>query len=156
MKQALMDKLPLEIILFHIIPYTYNVQSKALLEDIKSYVQIKHILNMLYYKYWILSGSELEPEDKNWLLNDINIYANNDVAMMYGFVDKFYTIYKRNILLHTNNQVNNYILSLEQKDVTTQINIFLGLMLPIERIEFIENRILLWDRADIGGVNDWI
>jgi hypothetical protein len=53
-------------------------------------------------------------------------------------------------------KVNNYILCLEKKDVMTQINIFLGLLLPKERIELIENRILLWDDAEIGGVNDWI
>jgi hypothetical protein len=156
MKQELLEKLPREIIFFHIIPYTYNLQSKELLEDIQSYALSKKILNNLYYKYWILSGSEIEPEDKNWLLNDIYIYANEDFATMYGFVDKFYTIYRRNILLNTNVKVNNYILCLEKKDIMTQINIFLGLLLPKERIELIENRILLWDDAEIGGVNDWI
>ena len=56
-----MEKIPLDIILNHIIPYTYNVQSSILLEDIKNYYTIKEILmnekydtNMI--KHEILAG----------------------------------------------------------------------------------------------------
>ena len=39
-----MKRIPLDVIINHIIPYTYNVQSNILLEDIKNYYTIKEIL----------------------------------------------------------------------------------------------------------------
>lgn len=39
-----MKRIPFDVIINHIIPYTYNVQSNILLEDIKNYFTIKEIL----------------------------------------------------------------------------------------------------------------
>ena len=39
-----MEILPLDIIINHIIPYTYNIQPKFLLEEIKNYHKIITIL----------------------------------------------------------------------------------------------------------------
>jgi hypothetical protein len=36
-----MENIPYDIIINHIIPYTYNIQPKILLEDIKNYCTIK-------------------------------------------------------------------------------------------------------------------
>ena len=37
-------KIPIDIIINHIIPYTYNIQPRLLLEDINNYHKIKTIL----------------------------------------------------------------------------------------------------------------
>jgi hypothetical protein len=39
-----MEKIPVDIIINHIIPYTYFSQPKNLLEDITNYYEIKKIL----------------------------------------------------------------------------------------------------------------
>ena len=91
----LMKRLPFDVIFFNIIPYTYNLQNKQLLHDIVNYRETKSILLQLYYNFWISQGQHDEPEDKNWLINDIYAYANNDVAGMYGRVEQFYNIFKR-------------------------------------------------------------
>ena len=39
-----MKIIPIDIIINHIIPYTYNIQPNLLLEDIKNYHKIKTIL----------------------------------------------------------------------------------------------------------------
>ena len=39
-----MKRIPIDIIINHIIPYTYNIQPNLLLEDIKNYHKIKTIL----------------------------------------------------------------------------------------------------------------
>jgi hypothetical protein len=129
-------KLPRHII-SRIIPYTYNTQSKELLQDIVNYAKIKTQLSQLYFDLWIIDREELEPEDKNWLINDIFSYTNDDNPTMLGYVDKFYNICKRNKQLQTNENVDKYVLLLEKKNVSTQINILLGLLCPNERDLFI-------------------
>jgi hypothetical protein len=91
----------------------------------------------------LLSELELEDEedpeeDKGWLINDIIAYANNDKATMYGYVDNFYNIFKRNISLQTNDNIDKYIIHLYKKSAKTKINIFLGLLTIDERNDVIQ------------------
>jgi hypothetical protein len=134
---CLLKKLPFDIVL-RIIPYTYNLQQKQLLDDIENYTKSKTILLELYHYYWIIERREPNPEeDKNWLLNDIYGYANNNHALMFGYVDKFYDIFKRNIFLQTKQQIKKYMKNIEKKEVISQINIFLGLFTMNERNDMI-------------------
>lgn len=126
--------LPMDIVL-QIIPYTYNLQNKELLNDIVNYKKTRSLLSKLYYNFWIT----YEEEYKNWLINDIFEYANNNIANMYGYVDKFYNIFRRNIFLQTVELIDNYVNNLEKKEVGTQINIFLGLLTISERNELVIN-----------------
>lgn len=133
------NRLPLDIVL-QIIPYTYHLQSKNLLDDIINYNETKTLLFELYHKCWIIERQSLDPEeDKNWLINDIFAYANDYNATMYGYVDKFYNIFKRNISLQreTMNVIDKYVNKLEEKKVKTQINIFLGLLTISERNDLV-------------------
>ena len=132
------DRLPLDIVL-QIIPYTYNLQDKNLLNDIINYKETRSLLLELYYKYWIIDIQTENEQDKYWLINDIIGYANNDKATMYGYVDKFYNIFKRNIYLQTNESIDKYINILEKKNVKTRINIFLGLLTINERNDIIQD-----------------
>jgi len=136
------QKLPLDIVL-RIIPYTYNVQNKNLLDDIVNYKESKTTLFELYHNNWIwITGyTENHEEDKNWLINDIFAYANNYEATMYGYIPKFYNIFKRNTLLQSEEDIDTYVYNLEKKEVSTQINIFLGLLTPNERIGIITKKI---------------
>jgi hypothetical protein len=132
--QYLMQKLPIEIVNY-IIPYTYNVQQKTLLNDIENFTEVKTFLSNLYHKYWIIERLSLDQEDKNWLINDLFRCANNYNPTKY-YVDSFYNIFKRNIYLQTNEEVDKYVNELETKDVTTQINVLLGLLTEQERSTF--------------------
>jgi hypothetical protein len=75
------------------------------------------------------------------LINDIIAYANNYKATMYGYIDKFYNIFKRNISLQTKtiDSIDKYVNKLlsEEKNINTQINIFLGLLNIHERNEIV-------------------
>lgn len=127
-----MNKLPIDIV-FKIISYTYNFQNKPLLNDIEDYTKSKTLLLELYHQFWVFEMSE----DKNWLINDIFAYANNYNATMYGYIDKFYNIFKRNKYLQTKDQIDKYVNKLEKKEAITQINIFLGLLTIQERNDII-------------------
>jgi hypothetical protein len=131
------ERLPMDIIL-QIIPYTYNLQNKDLLNDIIHYKESRTLLFELYHNYWIIEAQMLDPEeDINWLINDIVAYANNYKATMFGYVDNFYNIFKRNICLQTIDNIDKYVNKLEEKKVKTQINIFLGLLTINERNDLI-------------------
>jgi hypothetical protein len=137
-----MNKLIVELpqdIIDIIISYTYNLQNKELLDDIQDYTKSKKVLFHNYYDYWISYINEEEPEDKYWLINDLISYTNNHKATMYGYTNNFYDIFYRNILLKTNEDVDKYIINLDDKNVNSQINIVLGLLTKQERYEFICN-----------------
>jgi len=57
--------------------------------------------------------------------------------LLYEYTDKFYNIFKRNIFLQTEEEIDNYVKILEEKNVNRQINIFLGLLNVNERNDFV-------------------
>ena len=120
-----------------IVSYTYKFQNQPLLDDIKDYTNTKDELLLLYYNFWVVIWSDPDIEAPNWLINDIYAYANNYKASMYGYVDKFYNICKRNIFLKTNEDVDKYLIYLDKQGVQTQINVFLALLTPTERNEIV-------------------
>ena len=131
------QRLPMDIILY-IIPFTYNLQNKDLLNDIIHYNETRTLLLELYYNYWIIEAQMQDPEeDINWLINDIIAYSNNDMATMFGYIDHFYTILKRNICLKTKDEIHKFLYKLQKKKVKTQINIFLGLLTISERNDLV-------------------
>jgi len=136
-------KLPIDIVL-RIIPYTYNLQNKNLLEDIIHFKETKTKLIELYNEYWIKFLQSTDPEEGlNWLINDIVAYANNFNATMYGYKDNFYNIFKRNVFLQSKEKIDIYINNLHKKKIFTQINIYLGLLSVKERKNIIINFPLL-------------
>jgi len=127
-----------ESIFMNIISYTYQVQDKKLIEDIKHNYESKKDIYELYRNIWIVEMNEVEPEDKEWLINDLYRYANDDIATMLGHVVKFYNIFFRNKYLKTVKDINKYIIKLEEeKNIIKEINIFWGLFTIEERNEFI-------------------
>jgi hypothetical protein len=130
-------RLPDDIILY-IIPYTYNIQNKNLLEDIRNYRDSKQILLEIYHQFWMIyMRSQNLEEYKDWLINDLFGYANEHEPTMFGYVEHFYDIFKRNKLLQTNAKIIKYVSNLEKKQITTQINVFLGLLTINERKDVI-------------------
>lgn len=123
----------------HIIPYTYNLQNKKLLDDIQNYRMTKMVLCELYYFWWIEWVGDNESEDKHWLFNDLVAYTNDYNATMNGFIDKFYNIWGRNVFLKKRKGIDIYFQKIERKNVLTQINIVLGLLTPKERDEMVMN-----------------
>ena len=110
-----MERIPNDIIINHIIPYTYNIQSNLLLEDIKNYHKIKTIL--INDKY------------------DTDIIKHEILAIFY--INK----QKLNHILHRHFQINlkkydyNIIYKYSQN---TKFNILFGLFSKEERTYFSE------------------
>jgi len=131
-------ELPTDIILY-IRPFTYCIQSQELQEDILSFIQTERIISNIYYRKWFLFDFE-SNNDREWLINDIFRFCNEDKATMYGYVHKFYRICRRHRLLENvpNDKIDDFIMTLENKPVNNQIIFFWGLFTPMEREYFIQ------------------
>lgn len=135
-----LSEFPHDIIL-HIISYTYNVQNKKLLEDIKNFYDTKTQITQFYRDAWTFSSNDpyiAQINATEWLINDVFSYINDHKASMYGFVKPFYNIFRRHPFLKKIRNINRYVYELEKKTAKTQFNIVWGLLLPEERNIFCE------------------
>jgi hypothetical protein len=133
--------LPRDIIQ-HIIPYTYSCQTPQLIEDIKSNFASKQIISTIYDDRWNYLSQYEENISKNWLNNDLFRYCNEDNITMHGYIDRFYGLFSRHVMLQSGAinkcKVNAFIKNTDN-NVTQQINLIWGLLTPRERSEFIAN-----------------
>ena len=100
-----MQNIPYDIIINNIIPYTYNIQSNLLLEDIKNYYTIKSKI----------------MEDKYSSTIKLEILA------FFSFKNMFNNILQRLGKQYTYNKIKNF--SIEKR-----FNILFGLLTKEERI----------------------
>lgn len=135
----IIKNLPFHLIFYHIIPYTYSVQSKELLEDIRDFYKTKLIVLYLYLKRFKNANDSQCPdenEDKDWLINDIWGFSNNNIALVNGYCREFYEILFRNPFIKSYTESDIYISNMDKKNSNSQINIFWGLFTSRERNQF--------------------
>lgn len=130
-----MNKLPLEVI-FNILSYTYEPQAKSLLQDIRDFHESKRTIDAIYLEKW---GQFVNENPRDWIINDIFIFMNDNIPSMFGYRKKCQDIIKRNPFVKNG---DTYILYIELKHVDSQINIFLSLLTVEERKEFISQDFL--------------
>lgn len=119
-----MQMLPMEIIHFHIIPYTYTYQPIHLLSDIKNYIETREIISTIYYnKYKDLLQYE-KNADKNWLISDILLFIK---LIKLKLKQNPSTIARIHIYCNKKGNVNsrlNYIwsiLTVEERNIFIQV-----------------------------------
>jgi hypothetical protein len=110
-----MKRIPIDIIINHIIPYTYNIQPNLLLEDIKNYHKIKTILT----------------DDKY----DIDVIKHEILAVFYTNKQKLNNILHRHFQINLQNYDYNIIYKYSQNTI---FNILFGLFSIEERTYFSE------------------
>ena len=74
---------------FNIIPYTYEPQSEALMRDIRNYRETLQLIRSIYRNFHIITHEEEEPEDQNWLINDLFGFGNNGIPTGHAYIDHF-------------------------------------------------------------------
>jgi hypothetical protein len=127
--------IPEDIIMNHIIPYTYNILPKKLLNDIRSnYIHTQEIVNMYYFDY-----------NAKILLYDLIIFCNNNIAPVYGIEKKYEKILRRNFTLanKNNTEILDFVFFHFHKNILhnpeRKIKFLWGLMTPRERKQFFES-----------------
>ena len=115
--------LPMEIIHFHIIPYTYTFQPIQLLSDIKNYIETREIISTIYYnKYKDLLQHE-HNADKYWLISDILLF-----------------IKLKQFKLKQKSSVDIYRYCNNKKDIHSQLNYIWSILTVEQRNTFIQIR----------------
>jgi hypothetical protein len=126
------NKVPYDVIINHIIPYTYNIQKKDFLMDIRNFhIDYRMIINVYLFDY-----------NKLILLHDLlffmNIYENRFIINIF----KKYISFKN----YSNKEIYNYIINhfeLHNKINTfRKIKFLIGLMTPLQRTKFINDFII--------------
>ena len=133
----LTQKIPYHVIHKHIIPYTYLLQPKNLLHDIRNYIEdIKLIQNIMYCSLF-----------KFYFLLDLLSYHN--YSILHGNVEpKLQQLLQRNFLLKNKNKdyLCKYVKQMcSNNNRKRNTNFLWGLMTPNERNDFI-NQFLLNDQ----------
>ena len=144
MPQNIIRKLPTDII-HYIIPYTYQLQNKALLNDIRIYKETRTQIFEVFHRYWVnrLSNCNYHFLTRDYLLDNekeallINIFTYLNIQTNTVFSEKNYNIFRRCLFLKTSEDVDRYFIRLQKKSINTQINIVWGLLLPNERYDII-------------------
>uniref|UniRef100_A0A6C0B8Q2 Uncharacterized protein n=1 Tax=viral metagenome TaxID=1070528 RepID=A0A6C0B8Q2_9ZZZZ len=131
-----MNKLPEDVIINNILPFTYKPQNPVLLEDVRGFYIDKQFLENLYYTEF----------NDTILLYDLVRFCNSGLTSN-SINPSFETILRRNPILSNKSTtfIVSYILSSFVTSVThnvmTKIKILWGILTPRERTSFI-NRIL--------------
>jgi len=126
-------KIPDDIIINHIIPYTYNIQPKELLMDIKSF----------YIDYNIINNVYIFDYNNVILLRDLLFFTE-----IYEY-KKLINIFKKHIFFknYLNTRIYNYIINNIELNIkintVRKVRFLIGLMIPFQRTQFINKFILI-------------
>ncbi len=127
-------RIPYYVVHKHIIPYTYLPQSKALLRDIRNYIQDINLIESVYltqYNEFILLSDLFLFHGFNYTMSDIS----TNLALLF----------KRHVVFQNKKHIELYPY-LRSMNVSnrrhTMIKFIWGLMSPEERNEFINDYLL--------------
>lgn len=138
-KSYLLDKLPIELMREHIIPFTYNPQPEFLVKDIRDFTSFRC---EIYELYKTLYPDYENPRDiMDWVLNDIFRFNNQDIPLMYGYSDKHYEYWRRLPYFRDKSESAVYVITRglhKTYDVFAYVNILIGLLRREERESLID------------------
>ena len=141
-----------------IVKYIYIRNDKTLLNDIENFVSIRNKLFDLYYKRFANHNEALFNVDGTYAqVTQDKYYLIDDLEQFYNTYDQFnktewiprkgyFDIWKRKFGLFEKKSIQIYVNKLNETNIDKQINIYLGLLKPLERQHFYNRQHLLrWD-----------
>ena len=133
-----MNKIPEDVIINHILPYTYLPQSKLLTTHIKCFTETLPIL-------FKIIDNEPEPNTTVSLVALLYVYCNS-TSMIFGINNRFIEILRRNKTLNnkSDTKIIKYIYNnLQYMNSYIQVKILWGLLKPSEQMDFLENTLYI-------------
>lgn len=143
LKISLINTLPYDVIINHILPYTYEVKPKRHLTDIRSF----------YTDYRLLENTYMFDYNTSVLLYDLLKFCNSTRDQIYILSDYFECVLRKNFTLSSRNSGDLQLFAFKQyfrdlyENQNKKIKFLLGLLTPRERTLFI-NKFILVDYED--------
>jgi hypothetical protein len=138
------NRLPDDVIINHIIPYTYQTQPRSLLNDIRSFTRDYNLVESIY----------MTQLNEIILLNDLFKFLYINFTPSYGIENIFETVLKRhlNIQRKTDEYLITHIKVCFHRNINNnterKIKIIWGLMSPRERTQFINKYLLEGEQGE--------
>ena len=140
----LQSNIPEDVVINHIVPYTYERQKKEILQDIRTHYSDYQLLNDWYtYGY-----------NEAICFNDLLRFCNNCIVPI-RFNKKWYEIVlKRHIMFSNSSEevLTEYIIDkfyfTAYEMISPKIRFIWGLLTPIERTRFINMYVLKYDNIE--------
>ena len=134
----LLNKVPMDVIMNHILPYTYLPQPLNLMEDVRSFSA----------DYSILENAYAFDFNYNVLFYDLLCFFNKSKNPEQLSNDRFIVLMSRMFKMKnlSNNEITDFIFIAFHRDVsvniTRKIRFLWGILTPIERTRFINKYII--------------
>jgi len=129
----MLQRIPFDVLINHIIQYTYDTKTKINLLDIRSFSSDYKVLqNFIFYDY-----------NEVIILNDLIRFCNNNVAPIYDIDPKYEELLRRHISFNnkTKLEIRQYVFSDFHKrllsNTEVKIKFLWGLLTNIERTRFL-------------------
>ena len=120
-----MERIPEDLLINNVYPYTYKLQSKELLLDIKSWHTDTNLINYIYYT------ESMRPFSK---YNDL---------MLLNDLERFIKKYRHMLFYRKISDILNHMLVDKTTNMKRKIRILVGLLTPIERTRFFNEFVLI-------------
>ena len=139
----MLKRLPLDLVINHILPFTYRCQNSHLLEDLRHFMRSRSEVFGVYETIWIVQLGSRRFHDKLWLLNNL-YYAIKNYYCGPAFLARLTHLQPK-----SRAQLEHYFAGLETQFkccadndpvVGSQINLLWGLLTPEERQDAIEEQ----------------
>jgi hypothetical protein len=141
---ALLKRIPEDVVINHIVPYTYKPQKRELLQDIRTYYNDSQILTQWYeYGY-----------NEAICFNVLLRFCNNCIVPI-RFNKKWYEIILNRHIMFSNSSsdflieyINSHFYFRRNQTISPKIRFIWGLLTPVERTRFINIYILRYDNIE--------
>ena len=129
-----------------ILSYSYNIQSKQLLDNIKTYSLTKDYIIDYYselIQYYYLSNDFNEQECFEWIVNDIYWFMNNYKPLIHEYNEKLFKImfrrfkFKKKTKKNYNKDLKQLINKYDKLPINVHFNLLWSKLKVKERYNFI-------------------
>lgn len=127
----LLKKIPLDIIINEIIPFTYRIQPSSHLHDIRSFYSDMNLIENMFYE-----------QNDIVVLNDLIRFCNNFISPVYDITKKYENILRRHQCLQskTKEELRHFVFYVFHRNLLEntvhKIKFLFGLLTPNERTRY--------------------
>lgn len=135
---TLFNRLPVDIIMNEILPFTYKPQAKRHTRDVRSFYTDMNLIDNMFFEY-----------NDVIILNDLIRFCNGFISPVYDISDKYEAILRRHFSLKnkTSDELWHFVFFIFHRtlfvDTSRKIRFLFGLLTPFERTNYFNHFFIL-------------